>query len=129
MKRFALFTLLISAVIMRGEQTPRTIEIVADSENHFRVTGQTRQVLVVKASEPLLLKITAHRGSEMARDGAVHSLVIRSLRAEGWDLRLKEGVQEQAVRAPSKPGTYLIECTVRCGAGHDNMNLKLEVVP
>ncbi|MBV9611383.1 MAG: hypothetical protein JO091_02880 [Acidobacteriaceae bacterium] len=111
------------------DATPRTIEIVADGDNRFKLPGQAKQVLVLKANEPVLLKITARRGQEMARDGAVHSLVVRNLRSEGWDVRLKEGEQEVRLRAPSHPGTYLIECTVRCGTGHDSMKLKMVVEP
>lgn len=107
----------------------RVIQIVADHNNTFRLPGADKQVLVLKANEPLLLRITAVRGDEMARDGAVHSLVIRRLRTEGWDVRLKEGTQDVPIHAPSAPGTYLIECTVRCGSGHDNMNLKVVVRP
>ena len=112
-----------------ADATPRMVEIVADGDNRFKLPGQTKQVLVLKANEPLLLKITAHHGEEMARDGAVHSLVIRNLRSEGWDVRLKEGEQEVRLRAPSRPGTYLIECTVRCGSGHDSMKLRVVVEP
>ncbi len=109
--------------------SPRVVEIVADHDNRFKLPGQSKQVLVLKANEPLILKITAHRGEESARDGSVHSLVIRSLRSSGWDVRLKEGEQEVPVRAPSVPGTYFAECTVRCGPGHDDMRLKIVVQP
>jgi heme/copper-type cytochrome/quinol oxidase subunit 2 len=61
-----------------------------------------------------------------AKDGAIHGFVIRKLRAQGWDVRLKEGVQEFTLTAPP-PGEYLIECTVFCGTGHDNMSLKMVV--
>ena|SRR5579875_2638340 len=112
-----------------AEAAPRTIEIVADKDDRFRLPGQDKQVLILKANEPLLLKITARAGEETARDGAVHSLVIRSLRTQGWDIRLKPGEQDVHIRAPSRPGTYQIECTVKCGSGHDNMKLKVVVEP
>ncbi len=112
-----------------GQESPRVIQIVADRDNRFKLPGQSKQILMLKANEPLLLKITAHRGEQSAVDGSVHSLVIRSLRSSGWDLRLKEGAQEIALRAPSVPGTYFAECTVRCGPGHDDMRLKIVVQP
>ena len=126
---FATFTRAASPQSAAQPSTPRTIQIVADHDNRFKLIGEAKQVLIVQPNEPLLLRITAHRGEEMARDGAVHSLVIRRLRAEGWDIRLKEGTQDVPLHAPSTPGTYLIECTVRCGSGHDNMNLKMVVRP
>ena len=30
-----------------------------------------------------------------------------------------------AAPAPQQTGEYLIECTVKCGRGHDDMNMKL----
>jgi hypothetical protein len=107
----------------------RKIEIVADHDYRFKLPDQKQQILRLKANEPLLLLVTAHAGEEMAQDGAVHSLVIRSQRSQGWDIRLKEGQQALHLRAPAKPGNYLIECTVRCGGGHDNMKLKVVVEP
>jgi heme/copper-type cytochrome/quinol oxidase subunit 2 len=73
------------------------------------------------------VKITSYFGGEKARDGAVHSFVVRKLRDQGWSVRLKEGVQEFTLTAPG-PGKYLIECTVECGPGHDDMNMHMVVV-
>jgi hypothetical protein len=53
--------------------------------------------------------------------------VVRKLRDKGWSIRLKEGVDEFNLTAPG-PGNYLIECTVECGKGHDDMNFKMVVV-
>ena len=105
----------------------RLIEIVADGDNRFHVVGEKTPVVRAHPGEHLRLRITAHRGQEMGRDGAVHSLVVRKLRAEGWDFRLHEGTQEFAVDAPSQEGEYLAECTVKCGRGHDDMHLRLLV--
>jgi heme/copper-type cytochrome/quinol oxidase subunit 2 len=44
-------------------------------------------------------------------------------------LRMKEGTQKFPVVAPSVPGEYLVECTVKCGKGHDDMRMKLVVTP
>lgn len=106
---------------------PRVIRLIADKDNRFKLPDQSKQVLRLKAGEELILRVTAYAGSERARDGSVHSVVIRSLRDQGWDVRLKEGTQDIRLRAPSKPGEYLIECTVKCGPGHENMNLKVVV--
>ena len=105
----------------------RVVEIVASSDNLFRLAHEKSAVIHARAGEPLHLRITSQRGSEAARDGAVHSLVIRSLRDQGWDLRLYEGTHDYDVKAPMIPGEYLIECTVKCGRGHDDMRMKLVV--
>jgi hypothetical protein len=107
----------------------RLIEIVADSENRFRVVGEKSPVIRAKPGELLRLRIAAHHGQEVSRDGAVHALVVKQLRDQGWDFRLYEGSQEFTVNAPTSPGEYVGECTVKCGRGHDDMRLKLIVKP
>jgi len=106
---------------------PRVINVIADKDNHFKVPGQTSPVITVKANEVIKLRITAHKAAEWDKDGTVHSFTIKELKDQGWDLRLKEGVQEFTLAAPSDPGEYQIECTVKCGAGHDDMKMKLIV--
>ena len=106
---------------------PRVIEVVADKDNQFKIPGQKKAVITVKAGEVIKLRITAHKGSEWDKDGAVHSFTITALKDQGWDIRLKEGTQEYTLVAPNEPGEYKIECTVKCGQGHDDMHMKLVV--
>lgn len=105
----------------------RVIEVIADKDNTFKVPGIKKPVISVKAGEQIVLRITSHFGGEQARDGSQHSLVVKKLRDQGWDIRLKEGTQDVVLVAPQKTGEYLIECTVKCGRGHDDMNMKLVV--
>lgn len=105
----------------------RVIEVIADRDNTFKVSGEMKPVIKARAGEVLLLRITSHFGGEQARDGAEHSFVVKKLRNQGWDIRLKEGTGEYRLVAPQDPGQYLIECTVKCGRGHDDMNMKLIV--
>ena len=120
---------LLLALAGRAGGTPRTFDIVADKDNVFRVTGQKKNVITVKAGEVVKLRITAHKSSEWDKDGSVHSFTINKLKDQGWDLRLKEGTQEFTLVAPSEPGDYVVECTVKCGQGHDDMKMKLVVTP
>jgi heme/copper-type cytochrome/quinol oxidase subunit 2 len=105
----------------------RTVEIVADKDNIFKLADGSKGPLTLKAGEVINFKITSLFGGEKARDGAVHSFVVRNLRDKGWSIRLKEGVQEFTLTAPA-PGKYLIECTVECGKGHDDMHMQMIVV-
>ena len=107
----------------------RTVELIADKDNRFKLPGGQQGPLTLKAGEIVTFRVTSYFGGEKAKDGAVHSFVVRNLRDKdpSWSVRLKEGVQEFTVTAP-KPGNYLIECTVECGPGHDNMNIKMVVV-
>jgi heme/copper-type cytochrome/quinol oxidase subunit 2 len=113
-----------------GAQTaaqPRVIEVIADKDNTFKVPGERKPVITLKAGEKVVLRITSHFGGEKARDDAVHSLVVKDLRDQGWDIRLYEGTKDYTLVAPAKPGEYVIECTVKCGPGHDDMKMKLIV--
>lgn len=112
---------------LKATEGARLIRLIADKDNRFKLPDQSRQVLTLKAGESVTLRVTAYPGTEHARDGSIHSLVIRSLRDQGWDVRLKAGTQDFHLTAPAKPGEYLIECTVKCGPGHENMNLKVIV--
>lgn len=125
--RWLLLLVLLAGPLPVRADSGRTVEIIAGSDNTFRIPGQKTPVIHAKPGEPLTLKVAAQKGSEWARDGAVHSMVIRSLRDQGWDFRLHEGTQELQARAPLQPGEYVIECTVKCGRGHDDMRMKLVV--
>ena len=116
---------LLPSVILRGGG--RVIEVIADKDNRFKVPGQKKPMIVARAREVLTLRITARKGPEWDRDGAVHGFAIKELIDQGWALRLKEGTQEFTLVAPERPGEYVIECTVMCGEGHDDMKMKLIV--
>lgn len=104
---------------------PRTVDITAGKDNVFHLPGNAK-VLTLKAGEQIHFRITSGFGGERSRDGSVHSFTVRTLRDQGWDVRLKEGVQEFTLTAPVA-GEYLVECAVRCGPGHDAMNVKMIV--
>lgn len=131
MKVFFGFALLLAAVasttVTAGVPEPRVVEVVAANDNTFQVPHEKSPVIRAKPGELLRLRITSQRGSEQARDGATHSLVIRALRDQGWDLRLYDGTKDYDVKAPENPAEYLVECTVKCGRGHDDMRMKLIV--
>jgi heme/copper-type cytochrome/quinol oxidase subunit 2 len=113
--------------VAAAAQSPRVIEVIADKDNTFKVPGEKKPVITVRPGEKIVVKITSHYGGEQAGDGSVHSFVVKKLRDQGWDIRLKEGTQEFSLVAPQETGEYLIECTVKCGRGHDDMNMKLIV--
>lgn len=108
---------------------PRVIEVIADKDNQFKIPGQKKPVITLKANEVIRLRITARKGTEWDKDGAVHSFTIKELKDQGWDLRLKEGTQEFTLVAPKEPGEYVVECTVKCGEGHEEMKMKMIVTP
>lgn len=124
-----LLAILISPAPKAVGAGPHVISLVADKDNTFRVPGQKKAIITVKANEVLLLHITARKGTEWDKDGAIHSFTIKELKDQGWDLRLKEGTHDYTLAAPSEPGEYVIECTVKCGEGHDDMKMKLIVTP
>src|SRR5262249_51136785 len=105
----------------------RVVEVIADSDNRFKVPGEKKPVITLKAGEEIRLRITSRKGTEWSKDGTVHSFTIVELKDEGWDLLLKEGTQEFTLKAPAEPGTYKVQCTVKCGIGHNEMRMKVIV--
>src|SRR5581483_6813203 len=111
----------------------RVIEVVAGQASRFKVVGQAKPEITVKAGEPLLLRIDAHKGKSWNRNGAVHGFSL--LRAKnrpkgpGGDLELQPGVQEFNLTAPASPGKYEVLCTVICSGDHEGMHMKFLVVP
>jgi heme/copper-type cytochrome/quinol oxidase subunit 2 len=119
----------VSLIRAEANGPARTVELIADKDNRFKFPDGQKGPLQLKAGEIVRFRITSYFGGEKARDGAVHSFVVKKLREKdrAWSVRLQEGVQEFTVTAPS-PGKYTIECTVECGKGHDDMNMQMVVV-
>ena len=110
-------------------QQPRAIQITADKDNKFKVPGQKEPVITVKAKEVIKLNITGHKGTETDPKfpGCIHTFTVKELKDQGWDVCLKEGMNEFVLVAPDKPGEHKIECMAKCGKGHDDMGMKLIV--
>lgn len=123
----AIITAFLLSTFAVWAQAPKPIEILAGHDNTFVVTGQKKAIITVKAGQVVKLRVIGKKGTEAAKDGTVHSLTINSLKDQGWDLQVKEGVNEYTLVAPSAPGEYTIECAVKCGDGHDDMKMKLIV--
>jgi heme/copper-type cytochrome/quinol oxidase subunit 2 len=111
----------------------RVIEVLADKDSHFKVAGQGKPEITVKAGEPITLKIEARKGKTWNRDGTVHGFTLLRkkdhAKVPGWDLELKPGKHEFTLTAPSEPGEYEVLCTVICSEDHEGMRMKLVVLP
>jgi heme/copper-type cytochrome/quinol oxidase subunit 2 len=109
------------------------IEVLADKDSRYKISGQKKPEITVRAGEALLLKITARKGKTWNRDGTIHGFTL--LRAsdrskvKGWNLVLMPGEQEFEMTAPAEPGDYIVRCTVICSEEHEGMNMKFTVVP
>jgi len=127
-------TLVVRAAYMHAQETqPHLIDLVADSDSRYKIAGMRTPEITVKAGEPVVLRVTAHRGRSWNRDGSIHGFTL--LRAkdrtkvEGWDLLFKPGTQEFQLTAPAEPGEYVAQCTVICSEEHEGMHLKFTVLP
>src|SRR5215469_3623879 len=114
-------------------QAQRVIEVTADGDSRYKMTGQRTPSITVKVGEQILLRVTANRGKSWNRDGSIHGFTLlrakdRS-RVEGWDLLFKPGKQEFLMTAPTEPGEYEVVCTVICSEEHEGMHMKFTVVP
>jgi heme/copper-type cytochrome/quinol oxidase subunit 2 len=110
--------------------TLRIIELTADRDSRYRQSHKTSPTIEVSAGELLILRITAVRADQVARDGSVHGLALldkNSNAVPGWRFFLHPGVQDLAVTAPSEPGRYTAVCTVICSEGHEGMGFTLLV--
>jgi heme/copper-type cytochrome/quinol oxidase subunit 2 len=111
----------------------RVIEVLADKDSHFKIAGQSKPEITVKAGEQITLKINARKGKTWNRDGTVHGFTLLRkkdhAKIAGWDLELKPGRQEFTLTAPSEPGEYEVLCTVICSEDHEGMRMKFVVEP
>jgi heme/copper-type cytochrome/quinol oxidase subunit 2 len=107
------------------------IEVLADKDSRYKIAGEKKPEITVKAGEPILLRITARKGKSWNRDGSIHGFSL--LRAKdrskvpGWDLLLKPGTQEFSMTAPDEPGEYVGVCSVICSEEHEGMFMKFVV--
>jgi heme/copper-type cytochrome/quinol oxidase subunit 2 len=123
-----LLTMIVPSLYMLAQE-PRVIQLTADHDNKFKVPGQKDPSITVKAKEVIKFRITAHKGAETdpKYPGCIHTFTVKELKDQGWDVCLKEGMNEFVLVAPSAPGTFRIECMSKCGPGHDDMGMKLTV--
>ncbi|HZS27145.1 MAG TPA: hypothetical protein VFB76_07930 [Candidatus Angelobacter sp.] len=109
------------------------IEVLADKDSHFKIAGQSKPEITVKAGEQVTLRITARKGKTWNRDGSVHGFTLLRqkdhAKIPGWDLELKQGTQEFTLTAPTEPGDYEVLCTVICSDDHEGMRMKFVVMP
>jgi heme/copper-type cytochrome/quinol oxidase subunit 2 len=130
---FATIVALMALCSLQAQVQAHVIEVTADRDSRYKISGQRTPEITVKAGEQILLRVTANRGKSWNRDGSIHGFTL--LRAkdrthvEGWDLLLKPGKQEFALTAPSEPGEYEVVCTVICSEDHEGMHMKFTVLP
>ena len=109
------------------------IEVLADKDSRYKIAGEKKPEIAVKAGEQILLRITARKGKSWNRDGSIHGFsLLRTkdrTKVEGWDLLLKPGTQEFSMIAPVEPGEYVVVCTVICSEEHEGMFMKFVVTP
>lgn len=117
----------------QAEASEHVIDVIADHDSRFKIPGQEKPVITVRAGETVRLRINAVKAKTRNRDGSVHGFEL--LRAgdrttvPGWDLLLKPGTQEFVLKVPEEPGEYLVVCTVICSSRHEQMTMKFMVEP
>lgn len=134
-RRWVILGLLAAATmpISAAGEPPRVIEVLADKDSRYKIAGERKPEISVKAGEQILLRITARKAKSLNRDGSIHGFSL--LRAkdrskvDGWDLLLKPGQQEFLMTAPQEPGEYVVVCTVVCSPDHEGMSMKFVVTP
>jgi hypothetical protein len=130
---FSSLALNFGAASVLAQSQPHLVQVLADHDSRYKIDGQKQPVITVKASEEILLRVTAIKAKGRNRDGSIHgfSLLRAKDRApvDGWDLLLKPGTQDFRLTAPSEPGDYIVICTVICSQDHEQMMMKFVVEP
>src|SRR4051794_17256766 len=74
------------------------IEIMADKDSRFKISGQSKPEIMLKAGEQVTLRITANKGKSWNRDGSIHGFTLmhagNRTKVPGWNLALFPGTQE-----------------------------------
>jgi len=109
------------------------IEILADKDSRYKIAGESKPEIMVKAGQQVLLRITARKAKSWNRDGSIHGFALLHAKdrtkVPGWDLLLRPGTQEFLMTAPLEPGEYEVVCTVICSEEHEGMHMKFVVLP
>ena len=111
-------------------QEPRVIELTADRDSRYRQGDKVAPTIQVSPGEHLILRITAVKAKQVARDGSVHGLALLDKdenAVSGWRFCLHPGVQDVEVTAPTQPGRYMAVCIVICSDMHEDMGFTLVV--
>ena len=128
----AVFAMVLAAALPAFAQG-HVIEVLADKDSRFKVSGQSKAEITVKARESVILRVIAIKGKTWNRDGTVHGFTLLRTRdhqkISGWNLELKPGRQEFLLTAPDEPGEYDVLCTVICSDDHEEMRMKFYVIP
>lgn len=129
----AMAGLLLLLLVQPALGESHVINVLADKDSRYKIPGQKRAEITVKAGEPLVLHIEARKGKTWNKDGAIHGFTLLRLKDHakipGWDFELKPGVQEFRLNAPAEAGEYQVVCTVICSDEHEDMMMRFVVVP
>lgn len=115
MKRIAtLMTLAFLALLFAAlpAQANQQVNLVA---SNWKFTPRT---ITVHMNQPVTLKLTSSQG--------VHGIYSSDLGIP--NTVISPGKTETVTFTPKKKGTYVVHCTVFCGAGHVNMTFTVKVV-
>lgn len=109
---------------------PRVIELTADKDSRYRMGSMVSPTIEAAPGEQIILRITAVRARQVARDGSVHGLALLDRNSDavpGWRFYLHPGTQDLSVTAPVQPGRYSAVCIVICSDMHDGMGFTVIV--
>jgi len=113
-----------------GTADLRVIELTADKDSRYRQGDKVAPTIEAGPGEHLILRITAVKAKQVARDGSVHGLALLDKNENavpGWRFYFHPGVQDVEVTAPTQPGKYTAVCIVICSDMHEDMGFTLVV--
>lgn len=116
--------------IAQSSVPARVIELTADKDSRYRQVDKVAPTIEVAPGEHFILRITAVKARQVARDGSVHGLALLDKNENavpGWRFYLHPGVQDLEVTAPTQAGRYMAVCIVICSDMHEDMGFTLVV--
>ncbi|HUN29663.1 MAG TPA: cupredoxin domain-containing protein [Alphaproteobacteria bacterium] len=102
------------AIIMGGVANAADPIVITASDWKF-----TPNEITLKAGQPQVLRLTSLEG--------VHGLLSDALGIA--QTIIVPGKNTDVTVTPKRVGTYVVHCSIECGAGHPNMALKVVVDP
>jgi hypothetical protein len=133
LKPIAICSMLAASLLCAAQSAPSApsiIELTADKDSRYRQGDKVAPSIQVSPGEHFILRITAVKARQVARDGSVHGLALLDKNENtvpGWRFYLHPGVQDLQVTAPTQPGRYTAVCIVICSDMHEDMGFTLVV--
>src|ERR1041384_3703014 len=93
--RWTILAVCVLAGAALAQEQAHVIEVTADKDSRYKIAGQSKPEITLKAGEQVTLRITANKGKTWNRDGTIHGFTLlrasNRTKVPGWNLALQQG--------------------------------------